>query len=233
MMLMPLKHVEPFVIRVDNTTGVVDVVPVFAGGEQMPETVTRYLLDHYVTVCERFNFSTAESDYEECGAFHSAGAQSGLVRAMGSVESRVPLNLYKDGTSMRAQVGAVSFFKRGTGFRISRRSVTRRPRGRAAAARTRSRIGSRPSSTFTASPPKTRASVAGIRSGSRSSTSAPSLKSCRARTASAARAGATSAVGGQAMRRRSVGFAALLSVLALCAHVRSFRRNPADPGHGR
>ena len=56
----------------------------------MPETVTRYLLDHYVTVCERFNFATAESDYEECGAFHSAAAQSGLVCRMGSLESVIP-----------------------------------------------------------------------------------------------------------------------------------------------
>ena len=49
-----------------------DVVPVYVGRAPMPEVVTRYFLDHYVTVCERFNFSTAESDYVECGAFHSA-----------------------------------------------------------------------------------------------------------------------------------------------------------------
>src|ERR1700734_1853758 len=66
MMLMPLKRVEPFVPRVDNSTGIIDVVPVFAGNTEMSETVTRYFLDHYVTVCERFNFSTAEIDYEEC-----------------------------------------------------------------------------------------------------------------------------------------------------------------------
>ena len=72
MLVMPLKRVEPFVIRVDNSTGVVDVVPVYAGGALMPEVFTRYLLTHYVTVCERFDFATAESDYEECGAFHSA-----------------------------------------------------------------------------------------------------------------------------------------------------------------
>ena len=71
MLLMPLKRVEPFVIRVDNSTGLVDVVPVYAGNAAMPEAVARYFLDHYVTVCERFNFSTAESDYEECGAFHT------------------------------------------------------------------------------------------------------------------------------------------------------------------
>src|SRR5881409_1102242 len=71
-LLMPLKRVEPFVVRVDNSTGIVDVVPVYAGKAPMPEAVTRYFLEHYVTVCERFNFSTAESDYEECGALHSA-----------------------------------------------------------------------------------------------------------------------------------------------------------------
>ena len=31
MLLMPLKRVEPFVVRVDNATGIVDVVPVYAG----------------------------------------------------------------------------------------------------------------------------------------------------------------------------------------------------------
>ena len=116
MLLMPLKHVEPFVIRVDNTTGVVDVVPVFAGREPVQETVTRYLLDHYVTVCERFNFATAESDYEECGAFHSAARNQAWFAQWDRANAASPLNLYKDGTSVRAQVAAVSFFKRGTGL---------------------------------------------------------------------------------------------------------------------
>src|SRR5262249_10555775 len=54
MLLMPLKGVEPFVIRVDNTTGIVDVVPVYSGGAAMEPAVTRYFLTHYITVCERF-----------------------------------------------------------------------------------------------------------------------------------------------------------------------------------
>src|SRR5688572_15406293 len=69
MLLVPLKGVEPFVIRVDITTVIVDVVPVFVGQAPISEVVTRYLLDHYLTVCERFSFSTAESDYEECSSF--------------------------------------------------------------------------------------------------------------------------------------------------------------------
>jgi type IV secretion system protein VirB8 len=113
--LMPLKRIEPFVIRVDNTTGLVDTVPIYAGNEPMPEAVTRYFLDHYVTVCERFNFSTAESDYQECGAFHSAQRNQLLYAAWNKTNPASPLNLYKDGTSIRSQVTSVSFFTRADG----------------------------------------------------------------------------------------------------------------------
>jgi type IV secretion system protein VirB8 len=115
MLLTPLKRVEPFVIRVDNSTGIVDVVPVYAGSADMPEVFTRYLLTHYVTVCERFNFSTAESDYEECGAFHSAQRNQAWYAHWNPSNPASPLNTYKDGTTVRAEVESVSFFKRGTG----------------------------------------------------------------------------------------------------------------------
>lgn len=113
--LMPLKRVEPFVVRVDNATGVVDVVPVYAGHAGMPEAITRYLLTHYVTVCERFNYATAESDYEECGAFHTAQRNQAWYALWNPNNPSSPLNTYKDGTVVRAEVTSVSFFKRGNG----------------------------------------------------------------------------------------------------------------------
>ena len=115
MLLMPLQRVEPFVIRVDNATGVVDTVPVFVGQETMPEEVTRYFLDHYVTVCERFNFSTAESDYAECGAFHTAQRNQAWYAAWNKTNPQSPLNLFKDGTTVQAHVTSVSFFTRADG----------------------------------------------------------------------------------------------------------------------
>ena len=115
MLLTPLKRVEPFVIRVDNSTGVVDVVPVYGGQGEMPEVFTRYLLTHYITVCERFNFTTAESDYEECGAFHSAQRNQAWYSEWNPSNPNSPLNVYKDGTTLRAEVASLSFFKRGTG----------------------------------------------------------------------------------------------------------------------
>lgn len=114
-LLMPLKRVDPFVIRVDNATGMVDVVPVFAGQATLPEAVTRYFLDHYLTVCERFNFSTAESDYEECSSFHAPARHQEWMTLWDRSNPDSPLNRYKDGSSVRAQVSSITFFKRGTG----------------------------------------------------------------------------------------------------------------------
>ncbi|HEY8053942.1 MAG TPA: type IV secretion system protein [Steroidobacteraceae bacterium] len=113
--LMPLKRVEPFVVRVDNSTGVVDVVPVYAGEAGMQQTVTRYFLSHYISVCERFNFATAESDYEECGAFHAAQRNQAWYALWNPSNPASPLNVHKDGSSLRVQVESVSFFERGSG----------------------------------------------------------------------------------------------------------------------
>jgi len=114
--LMPLKGVEPYVIRVDNSTGAVDVVPVYAGHATLPEVVARYFLNHYVTVCERFDFATAESDYEECGAFHTAARNQVWSTLWARSNPASPLNVFRDGSSVRAEVSAVSFFQRANGL---------------------------------------------------------------------------------------------------------------------
>jgi type IV secretion system protein VirB8 len=114
--LMPLKEVEPFVVRVDNSTGIVDVVPVYSGNAPVDESITRYFLSHYLTVCERFNFATAESDYEECGAFHSAQRNQAWYAEWTATNPASPLNVHKDGSSVRVQVVSVSFFTRASGL---------------------------------------------------------------------------------------------------------------------
>jgi type IV secretion system protein VirB8 len=114
--MMPLKTVEPFVIRVDGSTGIVDVVPTYTGTASPDESVTRYFLTHYVSICERFNFSTAESDYEECGSFHSAQRNQAWYSAWAATNPASPLNVHKDGSSVRVQVQAVSFFTRASGI---------------------------------------------------------------------------------------------------------------------
>jgi type IV secretion system protein VirB8 len=88
---------------------------VYTGKSAIPEAITRYLLTHYITICERFNYATAESDYEECGAFHTAQRNQAWYALWNPTNPASPLNQYKDGTNVRAQVVSVSFFKRANG----------------------------------------------------------------------------------------------------------------------
>lgn len=113
--LMPLKRVEPFVVRVDSSTGIVDVVPGYRGTEPLPEAVTRFLVTQYVTERERYVPALAEADYEQVGAYHSAAMNQRWAGAWARTNPDSPLNRYADGTSVRAQVQSVSFLSRGAG----------------------------------------------------------------------------------------------------------------------
>ena len=88
-----------------------DVVPQYDGRAQPAQIVTRYLLSHYVSVCQRFNFAMAESDYSECGAFHSAQRNQLWYAQWKRSNPESPLNLYKDGTTVQARVTSVTFLK--------------------------------------------------------------------------------------------------------------------------
>lgn len=112
---MPLKHVEPFVVRVDNTSGVVDVVPVYTGTDDVDEVVTRYLLTHYVQACESFDYVSAEALYFECGAFHTPQLNQDWSRLWARSNPDSPLNRYRDGTIIRARVRSVTFLSRTRG----------------------------------------------------------------------------------------------------------------------
>jgi type IV secretion system protein VirB8 len=114
-LLVPLKRVEPYLIRVDNTTGVVDVVPVYSGHASLGEAVSRYFLAHYIGVCERFDRAMAESDYEECAAFNAARVNQALYAKWNRANPLSPLNVHKDGGTETVEIESVSFFKRASG----------------------------------------------------------------------------------------------------------------------
>jgi len=113
--LTPLKRVEPFIVRVDASTGVVDVVPTYAGTADLPESVTRHLVTEYVVQRERYIPAIAEFDYEQIGAYHSAAMNQQWAAAWQRTNPESPLNRYADGSHVRAQVQAVSFLKQGRG----------------------------------------------------------------------------------------------------------------------
>jgi type IV secretion system protein VirB8 len=112
MLLTPLKTVQPFVVRVDNSSGVVDVVPMYTGSADAPQVMTRYLLNAYVTARERYFYPMAEGDYDSVGAFNNAMVNQAWGALWDRSNPDSPLLRYRDGATVRAQVQAVSFIKR-------------------------------------------------------------------------------------------------------------------------
>ena len=111
----PLKTVVPYLIRVDNTTGVVDVVPEFRGGLEPSQAVTRYLLTQYVTLRERYVPVLAEADYEAVGALQGAALNQAWAAYWNRSNPESPLRAHADGGNVRAQVTAVSFLTPASG----------------------------------------------------------------------------------------------------------------------
>lgn len=113
--MLPLKSVEPFVIRVDSSTGVTDVVPMYAGQGDVSEVVTRYLLNNYVITRERYFYAMAEQDYNLVGAYNSPVLNSAWMQAWDRANPDSPLVKYRDGSNVRSQVQSISFIKRADG----------------------------------------------------------------------------------------------------------------------
>lgn len=107
--LLPLKRVEPFLIRIDSRTGVVAEVPPYTGHEQFSRTIARYFLMRYVSVCERFDYALARADYRQCGAFNSAPLNQALYARWNPANPRSPLNVHRDGGTVSVRIEAVSF----------------------------------------------------------------------------------------------------------------------------
>lgn len=109
--LTPLKQPVPVLIRVDSSSGIVDIAPTYEGTADIEQVVTRHLLQNYVIARERYFYGVAEADYELVASQNSPRLNQEWA-ALWAVENPAsPLNLYKDGTSIRAQVRSITFLK--------------------------------------------------------------------------------------------------------------------------
>jgi type IV secretion system protein VirB8 len=109
--LTPLKQPVPVIIRVDSSTGIVDLVPTYQGTTNIPELVSRQLLSSYVIARERYFYGTAEADYELVASQNSPQLNQDWAAQWNRANPQSPLNQYKDGTTVRTQVRSITFLK--------------------------------------------------------------------------------------------------------------------------
>lgn len=73
MLLTPLKEAIPYLVRVDSSTGVPDIVTAIdEKGVGYDEVIDKYFLARYVTARETYDWYTIQKDYETVGLMSTA-----------------------------------------------------------------------------------------------------------------------------------------------------------------
>lgn len=92
--LTPLKSVEPFVIRVDNSTGIVDVVQALSTTTgSYDEEVTKYFAARYVRAREGYVWSEAEENFRLVALMSNTAEQERFGSAYRGGNPQSPQNV--------------------------------------------------------------------------------------------------------------------------------------------
>ncbi len=108
--LVPLKTVEPYVIRVNETSGTVDIVSALKNGETTyEEALNKYFLIKYVRHREGYSRALAEEYYYTTGLMSGNYEKKRYLEWFNPKNPESPLNLYRDDKLVTIDVQSVSF----------------------------------------------------------------------------------------------------------------------------
>lgn len=125
-MLTPLKSVEPFVIRVDNSTGIVDAVSGLDDArENYSEAINKYFTQWYVRYREGYSKELAESYYHNTGLMSASGEQQRYHQFFNPKSPASPLNVYGDHARVNVRIKSTSFINPNVALVRYTREITR------------------------------------------------------------------------------------------------------------
>lgn len=108
--LTPLKSIEPYLIRVDTSTGYVDVVTNLAGDTSytQDEAITRHFLKRYVTAREGYSDELAEHNFNLVSLFSVPDEQKKFASWYYASNPDSPQNIYR-GQFVDVKIRSISF----------------------------------------------------------------------------------------------------------------------------
>ncbi len=108
--LAPLKTVEPFVVRVDSATGVVDVVNALKDGKtNYNEAVNKYFTQWYVRYREGYSKDLAPEYYQNVGVMSVGVEQQRYFEWFTPKNPNSPLNIYGANAKVKIDIKGTSF----------------------------------------------------------------------------------------------------------------------------
>ena len=109
--LAPLKSVEPFVVRVDRSTGAVDVMTGLKGEDHLTydEAVSKYFLGLYVRAREGWLPAAAEQDFRQVSILSTPAEQQRWADEFRPANPQSPQILWGDRAESLIDIRAISF----------------------------------------------------------------------------------------------------------------------------
>ena len=110
--VVPLKTVEPYVVRVDNSTGVVDVIRSLKGGDTTyNEAINKFFAQAYVRAREGYFRETSDVNYRTVGLLSGNVEQQRYFDFFTPKNSQSPLNVYGKYAKVNITIKSTSFIK--------------------------------------------------------------------------------------------------------------------------
>ena len=125
MALAPLKTVEPFVVRVDNASGVVDVVNPLHGSQTYHEAVTKYWTAIYVRAREGYSHGEAEPNFRAVSLMSNDPEQQRWSAAYSGKNPESPQIVYGQSATAKISIKSISMLSKQVASVRFTRTVTR------------------------------------------------------------------------------------------------------------
>jgi type IV secretion system protein VirB8 len=124
--LTPLKTVKPFVVRVDNSTGIVDVVSALTStAGTYDEAVTKYFASKYVRAREGYVWSEAEENFRTVALLSTQPEQTRFAAVYRGSNPESPQNTYGRSATSRINIVSISLINSSVTSVRYMRTVTR------------------------------------------------------------------------------------------------------------
>jgi type IV secretion system protein VirB8 len=124
--LTPLKTVEPFVIRVDNSTGIVEVVSALSSAAgTYDEEVTKYFAARYVRAREGYVWSDAEENFRIASLMSNSAEQQRFSSWYRGSNPESPQNVYGRSSTSRIAITSISLINNNVVSVRYTRTITR------------------------------------------------------------------------------------------------------------
>ncbi|ANK88416.1 type IV secretion system protein VirB8 (plasmid) [Rhizobium phaseoli] len=124
--LTPLKTVEPFVVRVDNSTGIVDVVSALTStAGTYDEAVTKYFAAKYVRAREGYVWSEGEENFRTVALLSTQPEQTRFAAVYRGSNPESPQNIYGRSATSRINIVSISLINANVASVRYMKTVTR------------------------------------------------------------------------------------------------------------